>query len=561
MVRALASLACLPALLAGTSPLGHRELLAARHGGRSADGLTTQRWVGAQSQDGVVVSEMSCTFKVPEDADIGTMPQKGNGEAHYIYCDLHHGWPGGVFGQFVPQLQRGMTTSAANSTTFKLHDTWLDGWYVQAQYIWSTPEPNRNVLGAVGELIEVQPGDTIATRIHYDEAAGAWELAIGAAPDASQLVAASTSTLSVTTPFFGTNPLFDSPFKGNSSCEDYHQFILGDLHEAWNMNSPDFYPKSQAWDVKYTSNDFANASGTNSCCKHVQDKCNKCPDGAVDVMDEAVETNEQGHIAFTVTRSSTDLAATASTSTVDPLYDSLAKVKFINSGTVTAADRFAWGITTSSRDPDTTAANAKAGKVLYLEKYNISGGGWGAGGAFPYLWKKKAAVTSSTCKVSATHPGMDMIGSDLVHGPSASVTACGNQCCAHAGCGGFAYITREADPQACGNTTAGLPGCCFLKPIKLPPLRNSTLKTIVAGIVAGAKPAPPPPSPPPPLGPVEDPPSGMRSAVPLGGISCGAVELRGDGSLHEFTWMNQSPGGSGKVQSYPDAYFAMRVGK
>jgi non-lysosomal glucosylceramidase len=51
----------------------------------------------------------------------------------------------------------------------------------------------------------------------------------------------------------------------------------------------------------------------------------------------------------------------------------------------------------------------------------------------------------------------------------------------------------------------------------------------------------------------------MRSAVPLGGISCGAVELRADGSLHEWTIMNGSPGGSAKIQSYPDAYFAAKV--
>ncbi len=29
-------------------------------------------------------------------------------------------------------------------------------------------------------------------------------------------------------------------------------------------------------------------------------------------------------------------------------------------------------------------------------------------------------------------------------------------------------------------------------------------------------------------------PSGIRSAVPLGGLSAGSVELRGDGSLHEW---------------------------
>ena len=196
------ALLCSVAIAAPPPLLGHRQQLARR--ADAAGDLTTQRWVGAQSGDGVEVKEMSCTFRVPEDADIKTMPEKGRGMAHYIYCDLHHQWPGGVFGQYVPQLQRGMTTAAANSTTYKLQDLWLDGWYVQAQYIWSTPAPDSDVLGAVGELIAVSPGDTISTRIHYDEQLGSWELAIGAAPDPARpelLAPESTSTLSVTTPY------------------------------------------------------------------------------------------------------------------------------------------------------------------------------------------------------------------------------------------------------------------------------------------------------------------------------------------------------------------------
>lgn len=82
-----------------------------------------------------------------------------------------------------------------------------------------------------------------------------------------------------------------------------------------------------------------------------------------------------------------------------------------------------------------------------------------------------------------------------------------------------------------------------------------------SGVGISKEPPLPPPSPPgpPPLNDIEDPPSGMRSAVPLGGISCGAVELRADGSFREWTIMNQSPGGSGKIQVFPDAYLAARV--
>lgn len=76
-------------------------------------------------------------------------------------------------------------------------------------------------------------------------------------------------------------------------------------------------------------------------------------------------------------------------------------------------------------------------------------------------------------------------------------------------------------------------GCCFFKSASnLPSITKSKFKTIVSGIVTGVPiPAPPPPW----VSNVTDPPSGMRSAVPLGGISCGAVELRGDGSLAEVS--------------------------
>eukprot|EP01065_Artemidia_motanka_P038717 TRINITY_DN47565_c0_g1_i1.p1 TRINITY_DN47565_c0_g1~~TRINITY_DN47565_c0_g1_i1.p1 ORF type:complete len:985 (+),score=290.16 TRINITY_DN47565_c0_g1_i1:57-3011(+) len=55
------------------------------------------------------------------------------------------------------------------------------------------------------------------------------------------------------------------------------------------------------------------------------------------------------------------------------------------------------------------------------------------------------------------------------------------------------------------------------------------------------------------------PASGMRSAVPLGGIGAGSVELRGDGSLHEWTIHNAGPQGAAKIQQYLDGFFAMSV--
>ena len=55
------------------------------------------------------------------------------------------------------------------------------------------------------------------------------------------------------------------------------------------------------------------------------------------------------------------------------------------------------------------------------------------------------------------------------------------------------------------------------------------------------------------------PASGIRSAVPLGGISAGSFELRGDGTLHEFIIHNAGPSGAAKIQVYEDAHFAVSV--
>ena len=127
---------------------------------------------------------------------------------------------------------------------------------------------------------------------------------------------------------------------------------------------------------------------------------------------------------------------------------------------------------------------------------------------------------------------------------------------AHASFCRFVYVDRVQEPVAynCSMSGATTVGCCFLKPLGLPPYVASPIRSMVAGVVTGGVP------PPPPLTDVVDPPSGMRSAVPLGGISCGAVELRGDGSLREWTIVNQSPGGSAKIQTFADAYFAVKAG-
>ncbi len=54
------------------------------------------------------------------------------------------------------------------------------------------------------------------------------------------------------------------------------------------------------------------------------------------------------------------------------------------------------------------------------------------------------------------------------------------------------------------------------------------------------------------------PPDGMRSAVPLGGLGSGTLELRADGSLRDWNIFNNSPAYETKVQ-LNDALFGIRV--
>jgi len=55
-----------------------------------------------------------------------------------------------------------------------------------------------------------------------------------------------------------------------------------------------------------------------------------------------------------------------------------------------------------------------------------------------------------------------------------------------------------------------------------------------------------------------DPPMGMRSAVPLGGLGSGTVELRADGSFRDWNIFNNSPASGTKIQR-DDALFGIRI--
>ena len=154
-----------------------------------------------------------------------------------------------------------------------------------------------------------------------------------------------------------------------------------------------------------------------------------------------------------------------------------------------------------------------------------------------------------TCANNNPTPNMDTAGAGAASGAVTGVAsweACRGLCCADKTCGTYTYVNGSKAPNH---------KTCYMRDlssrvVQSPDCAAGSEYDCYSGERPGRPPPPPPPPPapppPPPLPPVIDPPSGMRSAVPLGGISCGAVELRGDGSLHEWTIMNQSPGGSGQ---------------
>lgn len=59
---------------------------------------------------------------------------------------------------------------------------------------------------------------------------------------------------------------------------------------------------------------------------------------------------------------------------------------------------------------------------------------------------------------------------------------------------------------------------------------------------------------------LQTPPLGIRSAVPLGGLGAGTVELRADGRLADWQIFNNAPGSGEKIE-IPDAFFAIRTSR
>jgi non-lysosomal glucosylceramidase len=226
-------------------------------------------------------------------------------------------------------------------------------------------------------------------------------------------------------------------------------------------------------------------------------------------------------------------SAAARSSSSSSLFDVLSSFRFLHEGVVNATDTF-----TLSPVP-----------CAYLEPENVTdapaaGIGWTEGGACPFLWLTNASSGPGSCNAEPPSPGYDREGGDYraFPLPSGGASACSADCCADSICMAWAYTPTAPPGQV--PCASGTP-CCYLKSTVEPQTPNPN---VTSGVVDRAPVA------------LTPPPVGVRSAVPLGGVGAGAVELRADGTFREATIVNQSPAGAAKYGILADAWLGVRAG-
>jgi len=215
------------------------------------------------------------------------------------------------------------------------------------------------------------------------------------------------------------------------------------------------------------------------------------------------------------------------------VFEQLDSLRFKHNGVVKSTDQFV-------RRPGSDA--------LYLECENCTqhSYSWSTNLYEPLAKVVEDENGSAKCDTTTSLvEGWDRPGGDYAATPQISLSDCADACCGDSECRSFVFVSRApADYLGC---TAGN-SCCYQKK-NVPALLKFKDEVGSLEITSGVKEI---------VG--EVPPLGMRSAVPLGGLGAGSFELRGDGSMHEWTIANQSPGGAAKVGLFDDAMFGVKVG-
>ena len=211
------------------------------------------------------------------------------------------------------------------------------------------------------------------------------------------------------------------------------------------------------------------------------------------------------------------------------LYSQLDAMSFLNSGIINSSSHYVY----VSRS------------VMYGETENVSTSQtwWGQSDEFPILYENDGVDGNDRqCELLERWHGGELSGRKLKSKVMRSdeVTAekdCIRWCCDTAAC--KAWSLRRSSPASFN---------CHLQPNIGRRTAAQSDDRVVSGSISARRDG---------LG--VHPPSGLRSAVPLGGVAAGGVELRGDGSFHEWTMVNQSPGGAAKYGVFDQAIMGLRT--
>jgi uncharacterized protein (DUF608 family) len=209
-------------------------------------------------------------------------------------------------------------------------------------------------------------------------------------------------------------------------------------------------------------------------------------------------------------------------------------------GAALASISFNSGLTGVTRNGDSYGRHSVACYYLETENVTCTGCSWGGGCELQTL----GATPQSTCSASSpAHAGFDRPGEDLASFRATNYTDCSSKCCGDMDCVAWVFVAVFQSPSNAGCDNGA--GCCWLKgsvPAETP-LNYS------GGIWSGTTTQPPQPN-------ITVPPTGIRNAVPVGGLGAGTLELRGDGTFHEITIHSASPAGSAKYATQPDMLLA-----
>ncbi|CAF2079577.1 unnamed protein product [Rotaria magnacalcarata] len=209
------------------------------------------------------------------------------------------------------------------------------------------------------------------------------------------------------------------------------------------------------------------------------------------------------------------------------IYELLDSFRFLNEGTISSSDIYEYQYEFSAY---TEPENVTREKFAWVEE-----------SVRPYLYQTDPTEPLQ-CNSYPLLSGTDLPGADFLSiiPSSADASHCVTLCCTYMSCVAWSYASlAPADFNGCKKQQP----CCYLKAY-IP--ASSHNPNIISAIMNRTY-------------PYNHPPTGLRSAVPLGGITTGSIELRGDGTFHEWTVENQSPAAAAKFGVVDDALLAIRL--